>query len=85
MQEALKPILLTALVSGQLDHSLANAIAVAAGIDLTDAIDPVKTADDLLHIGRQLYQIGSIDHAAANAFEQVANSIFEHLNQFKAA
>lgn len=85
MTEKLKPILLTALISGQLDHSLANAIAVAADVDLTDAIDPVKTADDLLHIGRQLYQIGSIDHAAANAFEQVANSIHCNLHAFEVA
>ena len=85
MQEALKPILLTALISGQIDHSLADAIATAAGFDLTEMVDPIQTADDLLLIGRQLHQRGAIDEVTVNAYELVANSIFEHLNQFKAA
>jgi hypothetical protein len=84
-QAALKKILTIAINSQQLTHALADAIASAAGIDLTDMIDPVKTADDLLHIGRQLHQCGAIDSTAIQSFEMVANSIFEHLNLFEAA
>jgi hypothetical protein len=84
-QAALKTILTTAINAQQLSHALAEAIAAAAGIDLADVIDPVKTADDLLHIGRQLHQCGAIDSTVIQTFELVANSIFEHIDQFEAA
>ncbi|MCL5796354.1 MAG: hypothetical protein M1579_02495 [Gammaproteobacteria bacterium] len=84
-QAALKKILINALDAQQINHSLASSIASVAGIDLTEMVDPIQTADDLLLIGRQLHQRGAIDEVTVNAFEQVANSIFEHLNQFKAA
>lgn len=82
-QAALKKILINALDAQQINHSLASSIAVAAGVDLTDAIDPVKTADDLLHIGRQLHQCGAIDEVTVNAYELVANSIFQHIDSFE--
>lgn len=85
MTEKLKPILLSALGGGQIDYHFANAIASAAGIDLYDVIDPAKTADDLLLIGRQLHQRGAIDSTVVRSFELVANSIFEHLDQFEVA
>lgn len=85
MKQMIKPILLTALGGGQIDHSLANAIAAAAGIDLDEVIDPIKTADDLLLIGRQLLQHGAIDSVTVNVYEFVANSILDQLDKFEIA
>lgn len=85
MQKALKPILLTALGSGQIDYHFANAIAAAAGVDLTEVIDPAKTADDLIHISRKLHLCGAIDEVTAKSYELVAESIFNHLYQFEIA
>lgn len=85
MTEKLKPILLTALCGGQIDHSLANAIAVAAGIDLTEIIDPAKTADNLRFIGQNLLERGIIDAGIASAYVLVADSILDQLDKFEVA
>lgn len=82
-QAALKKILINALDAQQINHYLADAIATAAGFDLTEMVDPIQTADDLLLIGRQLHQCGAIDEVTVNAYELVANSIFQHIDSFE--
>lgn len=83
MENTLKPILLNALVSRQIDHDLAYAIAAAAGVDLTEVIDPVRTAENLLLIGQQLLQKGVID--STSTYDYVASSILGHIDQFEIA
>jgi hypothetical protein len=82
---ALKTILTTAINSQQISYTLADSIASVVGIDLTELIDPIKTADDLLLIGQQLHQSGAIDEFTANTFTMVADSILCNLNEFWAA
>lgn len=82
---AIKKILIIAINSQQINYSIADAIATAAGFDLTEVIDPVKTAADLIHIGKQLQQSGVIDEITANSYRSVADSIFGHLDKFEAA
>jgi hypothetical protein len=84
-QAALKKTLINAIHSQQINCTLADAIAAAAGFDLTEVIDPVKTAADLIHISKQLQQSGVIDELTANSYRLVADSIFGHLDKFEAA
>jgi hypothetical protein len=84
-QAALKKILINALDAQQINHSLADAIAAAAGFNLTEVVDPVKTADDLRLIGHQLLERGVIGAGTANTFAIVADSIFEHIDSFEEA
>jgi hypothetical protein len=81
----IKKTLINAINTQQLSHALADAIAAAAGIDLTEAVDPVKTADDLLFIGQQLQQSGVIDECTANSYRLIADSIIGNLDKFEVA
>ena len=84
-QVLLKKFLTNAIHSQQISCTLADTIAAAAGIDLTEIIDPAKTADNLRFIGQNLLERGIIDAGIASTYALVADSILDQLDKFEVA
>lgn len=79
----LNELLIGLIRAGTVDSSIAELIAEKAGIVLEEAVNPIKTVEDILLIKKYLLVKGAINEVDLIAYEQVHSSILNNICAFE--